>query len=238
MNVLIADDHIPDSEIAIEDIAEAIVQKYSRPDSGLEKKMRFMRKVVTDLTNSGIHIDICNRASTVREMLGQKKYDVAVIDLGWYADLEVPRAEREEKMGWELIEQVRTDHEHLPLLLCSERIMTNQKIARGAVDRGVLPVCKRFDETFISILEATLKFVGRPVFDMRPTDLKIYKALSYLTVACLIVALVFLATGLLLALTTNYVTVSKVTAGMGVITTAMSGLFWNYRRKVRESIAP
>jgi hypothetical protein len=236
MRVLIADDHIPDEDIPNDGIGQAIVKKYSSADPKLEKKQRFMRKVVTKLRNSGLDIYICNRASTLREKLGQAEFNVVVIDLGWFADFEVPPAKREEIMGWDLVDIVKKKKKDIPILLCSERIMTDPEIARGAVENEVLPIAKRHDDTFIAILEATLKFVGRPIADVHAIDFKMYKVLSYLTILLMALALVFLAVGLYLALTKTDIEVGAVTSGLGVITTAMSSLFWKYLRKVGERL--
>jgi hypothetical protein len=233
MKVLIADDHIPDEIVRDDKIPDFVAQRFQSSDSALIDKFAFMRKMLNRLRDAGLNVHVCNHASLVEKSIKQNRYDAAVIDLGWYADEEVPENAQAFK-GWDIIDMVREKSPLLPLIMYSSRLFENSAIARGAVDRGVLPVYKDFKETCIDNLIAVLHFVYSTREQVKRIDADTYKALSSIAKVMIVVALIFIVVGLGLLLF-NKTEAGRLTAGLSLITAAMSGVFWKYLDKIRKN---
>lgn len=180
MKVLIADDHIPDETVHDDKIPQFVAQRFQSSDPDLKDRFVFMRKMHNKLRDAGFDVQVCNHASLVEKFIQKNKYDAAVIDLGWYADEEVPKNIRPFK-GWDIIEIVRKKSPLLPVIMYSNRLFENLDIPRGATDRGVLPVYKDFKDTCIINLIAVLQFVHSTREQVKQIDASVYKALSNIT---------------------------------------------------------
>jgi hypothetical protein len=233
MKVLIADDHIPDETVHNDKIPQFVAQRYQSTDADLIDRFVFMRKMLNKLRDAGFDIQVCNHASLVEKVIQKDKYDAAVIDLGWYADEEVAQNIRPYK-GWDIIDMVRNKSPLLPVIMYSNRLFENPDIPRGAADRGVLPVYKDFQDTCIVNLIAVLQFVHSTREQVKRIDASTYKALSNITKVMLVVALIFIAVGLGLLLI-NKTEAGRLTAGLSLITAAMSGVFWKYLNGIRRN---
>lgn len=235
MKVLIADDHIPDENIPDNGIKQYLKQRYpSNKDSELMERVDFMRSMVKRLRASGFDIQICNRVSHVKGLIQNNKYDAAIVDLGWYADHKVLKSERPDK-GWDIINTIREKSPSLPIVMYSHRLYEDVAIPLRAADAGVLPVYKYFEDACVDNVIAILQFVYSTREQVRKIDTKAYKDISTITTVLMGVALVFVVVGLSMLLF-NKTEEGQLTAGVSLLASAMSGMFWKYLSDVRKNI--
>lgn len=89
MRVLFADDQLPDSAIPDAGVLEAISARYPQPGNrGFVNAFRTMRQAY-NAVSAGNEVTVANRYQQALELIRTQVFDVAIIDLGWWADSDV-----------------------------------------------------------------------------------------------------------------------------------------------------
>ncbi|TET11118.1 MAG: response regulator [Candidatus Thorarchaeota archaeon] len=156
IRILFADDQIPEYDI---------------PESKISQDEREMRKAVQKLKDAGYHVDVARTLKESIDQVKKKRYDIAIIDLGWYYDKSVSSSEQP-TAGWEICRAVTEANEALLAskltkgrmkptfqIMHSQRLMGDATITMTAASRGALPVFKSYNQASHEALVAAVKFV-------------------------------------------------------------------------------
>ncbi len=161
MRVLFADDQIPDDDIADEKIFDAIRQKYPRAQDGFIRAFEVMRRAQRAVSEDN-EVTVARRFQDALSLVQSGEFDVAIIDLGWYADHSVPEPDRP-TAGWKIAKSLEeADQQHperaaTAQIIYSARFDTHPELGERAANKGRLPFLKPYHERFTIPLESKVE---------------------------------------------------------------------------------
>ncbi len=128
-----------------------------------------LQQSVELLENVGHNVTITRTFQDALEMINapEQYFDVAVIELGWEADLALEQNKRH-SAGWDLceaIENVNKSRKFKPTekptlkVICSDRLAKDSAIGITAANRGILPIYNQYNENTAQMLRAVIKFI-------------------------------------------------------------------------------
>jgi hypothetical protein len=170
LKVLFADDQIPDDEIADSDIISVMTKRYPHEryphvDPDDIEHFLSMREAVKVLRDGGYDVSIANTKRKALNLIKATHFDIAIVDLRWYFDMDVPDEDKE-NTGWALcdaIEEADRRATSTPTfqIVCSSRFDKKPAIAMIAAQRSKLPVFKSYNEAGSQSLLASLNFIEK-----------------------------------------------------------------------------
>jgi hypothetical protein len=258
LKVLFADDHIPDDKIPTSSIEELVhVQRPDLNDADV-RACRPMRNSVEKLKDAdGFDVTIANRYADALRLAQGDRFDIAIIDLGWFLDDALPDGDRA-SAGWKIAEAVQAavaDGRAAPTaqILYSNRLAEDRSIADRAARQNMLPVYKSFDESGTNALRAAVKyleaFMNQPAFararrleelrgqmaSIDETALKRLAMWTWLTMAGVGLSLALVLVGVGLALSGN-TPVGVVTAATSALAGVVSRLLLGQLKEARQDV--
>ena len=157
MRVLFADDQIPDDDIPDDKIADAVRQEIPGAPEGFIRAFTVMRRA-RQAVSEDHDVTVARRLKDALSLVRTRDFDVAIIDLGWYADLSVREAERA-TAGWKIataLDEADQQHPQRPptaQIIYSARFGTQPQLAERAASKGRLPFLKPYKDQFTIPLE-------------------------------------------------------------------------------------
>jgi hypothetical protein len=161
MRVLFADDQIPDDDIPDEKIIDTVRLKYPKAQDGFIRAFEVMRRARRAVSDDN-EVTVARRFEDALSLVRSQEFDVAIIDLGWYADHSVPEADRA-TAGWKIanaLEQADQQHPQRPAtaqIIYSARFDTHPELGERAASKGRLPFLKPYHERFTVPLESEVE---------------------------------------------------------------------------------
>jgi hypothetical protein len=151
MRVLFADDQLPDADIPDERVFEVMSQRFP-DDPDFVRAFQVMRKAYQAVSEDN-DVVMANRYSEAIELARTQAFDVAIIDLGWFADPSLREIDRP-TAGWKIADALDDADERHPQLpetakiIYSARFDTEPQLAERAASRGRLPFLKPYQDRF------------------------------------------------------------------------------------------
>src|SRR5208282_633976 len=145
--VLFADDQIPDDQIADEDIQEIISQRYPQAQKGFITAFEKMRGIVKALRDRNCSVTVANTYKRAMELAGDRHFDIAIIDLGWFGDDSLEPSVKD-SAGWDISNRIEqadkklSPHQPTARIIYSSRFASNPEISEKASKEGILPFFK------------------------------------------------------------------------------------------------
>jgi hypothetical protein len=147
MRVLFADDQIPDEEIPDEDIFQAMRAVYPQAQEGFIRAFQVMRRAHRAVSEDN-HVVVAHRFQDAMSLVQTQEFDVAIVDLGWYADKSIRESERAAAY------ERRPDQPPTAQIIYSARFDSQPQLGERAASRGKLPFLKPYHERFTIPLES------------------------------------------------------------------------------------
>lgn len=151
LRILFADDQLPDDHIVDAEVLARIGAEYPGAQPGFVRAFTVMRRIVKALREQGHDVTVARRLADAISLAQDQHFDVAIIDLGWYADRDVDRADAP-TAGWTLtqvIDAVDAEHPERPAtaqIMYSARFARKPEISVRAASGGKLPFFKPYQE--------------------------------------------------------------------------------------------
>jgi hypothetical protein len=98
LKVLFADDQIPDENIPDNEINRVMSKRFPNADPRFINAFLPMRETVKTL-GDGYDVTIANTTKIAMDLVNANHYDIAIVDLGWWADKEVPNGRKDNSAG-------------------------------------------------------------------------------------------------------------------------------------------
>lgn len=163
LKILFADDQIPDERIADDDVVSVL--KREHPDWSYRFLSAFpiMRQAVTTLRDAGYDVTVARTAKDALSLAKNGHFDLAIIDMGWYGDDEVPET-KQPNYGWDICDAIDKTDKRLgrtptPQIAYSNRFERKPGMSIQAASKGILPVFKIYSEAGHRALEAAVGFI-------------------------------------------------------------------------------
>jgi CheY-like chemotaxis protein len=233
--LLIADDQIPESNLSSE---QEIMDEYTkRYDAGFAAGFVFMHSLVRMLKDEGYEVDCANTPSKAIELAKKYKYDVIVLDLGWFtADL--PDDDKM-RLGFPIAKEVRTGSS-APIIMFSSRFATNEKLAETAAEAGLLPFYKGYDDASAKHLLVAIRWAAlNKSFDLGMKEqiklysFRMYRRLSGVLLGAIVCSVVLLLVSVALAAARNNAG-AYISSAFGVVSTFINGAIYKYVSEYRD----
>jgi hypothetical protein len=163
LRILFADDQIPNDNIHDEDIEKTLKQEHPQWSEGFLNAFVAMRQSVRTLRNAGYDVTLARTVKDALDFAKSTHFDIAIVDLGWFADESLSRVEQEYK-GWEICAAIDeadklSQSQPTPQIIYSNRFVEDAAISMQAADRGKLPVYKNYKAATHESLRASVKFI-------------------------------------------------------------------------------
>jgi hypothetical protein len=159
--LLIADDQVPDSNLAsdkeVRDHYIAVHQNDELAEEFAEGCVS-LRRLILLLEDRAYKVDCANTPDAALDLAKRNTYDAIILDLGWWALKEKPYAVRM-RLGYEIAEQLRAINSFTPILMFSSRFYEDDQLAQTAADNRLLPVYKSDDEECRKHMLVTIRWV-------------------------------------------------------------------------------
>lgn len=159
MRVLFADDQIPEDDIPDDKVVQTLRQKYPRPeDEGFVRAFEVMRRARRAVSEDN-EVTVARTLEEALSVARTQDFDVAIIDLGWFADPAVGEADRA-TAGWKIantLDEADRQHPDRPptaQIIYSARFDTQPQLGEMAARKGKLPFLKPYKERFTIPLES------------------------------------------------------------------------------------
>ena len=124
--LLIADDQVPDSNLASE---QEVLEHYSKryKDSGFAAGFVFIYKLMKFLKAQNYEVDSANTPSKAIELVKRRTYDVIILDLGWWT-IESMAYDDKMILGWRIAKDIQQNSpaQYLCFLIDSTKIKSLQ----------------------------------------------------------------------------------------------------------------
>jgi hypothetical protein len=171
LKILFADDQIPDESFPDQGLAERLREQYPRAKQGFLNACIKMRRVVDSLRVAGHDVRIGRTHTETLELIKSSHFDIAIVDIGWFGDHSIPRAQRRYN-GWQICDAIeeansRSGRRTLQIIF-SNRFNKEPALSTDAARRGALPLFKSYNAAGRHALKAAIAFVESLV--AAPTD--------------------------------------------------------------------
>ena len=248
ITILLADDQIPEPSLCKK---KEIVEYYSKQWSGQAfiNGFVFLKEVLTKLRDGGFRIIEANTFSKTLESIKKDNFDIAIIDLGWFADPDLSNVPEDIRMnkGWEIVDALKSK-KNIPLIMFSNRFPTDDLIAKRAAELSIFPVYKSYDDVCISNLfvairyciaqiQSQVDFGDKISKEVRKTDLRTYKSLSRLLIVCIPISIAIIIIGIVM-LYFDLSDTAIITEASGILSGIINGLIFRKMIKIRKGISP
>jgi hypothetical protein len=162
IRILFADDQIPDDKIPDDKIESILKEQHPDWPTSFIAAFLVMRKAVKTLRDSGYDVIVATKHRQAMELAKKGGYNMAIIDLGWYADDELSESQQPYS-GWDISEVLElSDKEtgrRTPQIIYSNRFAEDSAISIKAADERKLPLYKIYSEEGHQALRATVRFI-------------------------------------------------------------------------------
>ena len=245
LRIFVADDQIPPADVTEAEFRTQILARFGDTAQNRDflDQCAFMGQVVQELGDS-YDVTTARTHAEAKSKANAGDFDLAIIDLGWYMDFDLPEADRPEA-GWALCDLIekrdQATGKTTPKIMFSSRFPEKPKLSLKAARRKALPVFKEATDTVRNSLMAAVGFVEETLrqsdqYERELQDLALrflkeplqdYRRWTYLSLTFVAVSLVLLVAGVALAYqgVVGVATVSSVTS---LISGTVSALL--YRR--------
>jgi len=256
--ILFADDQIPDEDIPFDDIKTVLKQRHPEWGAGFINAFPEMRLAVKTLESTGYEVDIANKSEEAFSLINDNQYDIAIVDLGWFADDKIPESEKDE-YGWKICKAInKVDEDRgtsTPQIMFSNRFYRKPEISVAAADRRILPIFKNYEESGNKALMASVKFIENLMKTSSPLDVlvdefKAHRAIlvqqgkanlehyylwSKRTYYVMVAGVVVILIGVIYGMFWNQQLTGFLTAVTGILTNLISKLFLDQLNKMRTT---
>jgi hypothetical protein len=104
-------------------------------------------------------------ADAMEKLLDRGKFDIAVIDLSWSGDGQLPRGERHNR-GIKLLQILQEQNDkdqggYKPVLAFSQNFANDPQLMSLVLDRGALPVPKLYSDTGHQALASAISYLAK-----------------------------------------------------------------------------
>jgi response regulator RpfG family c-di-GMP phosphodiesterase len=256
LKVLFADDQIPDDDIPDNDIISVMTKRYPHVDPDDIGHFLSMRDAVKVLRDGGYDVSTANTKRKALNLIKATHFDIAIVDLRWYFDMDVPDQDKE-NTGWDLcnaIEEADRRATSTPTfqIVCSSRFDKKPAIAMIAAQRSKLPVFKSYNEAGSQSLLASLNFIEKYMsspHEVRLNEIKDYwkttnnelnkaekeeSRWSAITFVFVVLSVSLILAGAL-AVLFGYAQVSTLTSISSLITSVVSILLFGLLKQMQQN---
>jgi hypothetical protein len=170
--VLYVDDHIPDTSIPDEkDLIKSTLKERhpNKKDEALDEWVRvyyYARRVIRALQDATYEVVSANNYQDAIQLVENSQFDVAIIDLGWYNDNNLPIEVQKNRgnAGWYICDKIdeidKKEQRHPTLKIAfSNRFTSQPDLSIIAAQKGALPFFKTYHETNAMALRAVVEFL-------------------------------------------------------------------------------
>jgi hypothetical protein len=184
--ILFADDQIPseresDNKKVLRELEKELEGTLTdaagnpkRVSKAYDEDREWFSELIKSLREQGFELIL---ARTVREAEAQiraQDYDVAIIDLEWTGDSDVPSPKKSSR-GVALIEQIaeedRNRTRHTPVIAFSQKFKKKPELVATAQEKLALPIQKVYDEVGLRTLAAAVKLLAKLTLATLPTTM-------------------------------------------------------------------
>jgi hypothetical protein len=163
LSILFADDQIPDESIPDGDLKRVLAERNPSWRPGFINAFLAMRQVVKVLRNAGYGVTVAYTYRDALELIRTKHFDMAIVDLGWFADSALA-PDQQEYAGWDICAAIDEANKARGVgstlqIIHSNRFDEDATLAMQAADMGKLPVFKSYTEANRQALRAAVKFI-------------------------------------------------------------------------------
>lgn len=161
LKILFADDQIPDDAIPDADLAQVLSLRNPHWPANFLRAFVEMRRTVRTLQKAGYAVMTVHTYSDAMSLAKDRHFDIAIVDLGWFADESLSDPDY---AGWDICEaiddgnQARADPP-TPQIIYSNRFAQDTHIGVRAASQGKLPFYKGYTEASDQALLAAVMFV-------------------------------------------------------------------------------
>jgi DNA-binding NarL/FixJ family response regulator len=255
LKILFADDQIPDDQIPDEDVKRTLKKQHPAWTGGFINAHAAMRQAVKTLRGAGYDVTIARTYNDALELVKHSHFDVAIVDLGWFADDAVVSSQRESK-GWDICAAIdeadkKSKSQSTLQIIYSNRFAEDAAISMQAADSGKLPVFKNYNEATHQALRACVKFIETYLTSRSPQEvfaieaakelqqiminsltasLEQQKRWSLLTLVFVAISISLVIAGIACAIFRN-IPVGTVSAASSILTGIISKLLFNQLKR-------
>jgi hypothetical protein len=166
MRVLFADDQIPDDDIPDDQIIDEIRARFIEKHPGVQaqdgyfRAFELMRRVRRAIGEDN-EVTVANQHAEAVSLAKSREFDVAIIDLGWYADDDLKEADRS-LAGWTIAKALddaavaHPERTATAQIVYSARFDKQPELGQIAANKGRLPIGKPYEERYTIPLEQGL----------------------------------------------------------------------------------
>ncbi len=174
LSILFADDQIPDESIPDSDLKRVLAERNPHWGPRFINAFSAMRQAVKVLRNAGYAVSVAYTYQDALDLIRTKHFDMAIIDLGWFADAALSR-DQQEYAGWDLCAAIDEANKlsgaaSTLQIIHSNRFDEDAALAMQAADMGKLPVFKSYTEANRQALRAAVKFIETQLRDRPPSQ--------------------------------------------------------------------
>jgi hypothetical protein len=236
--LLIADDQVPDSNLASE---QEVLEHYSKryKDSGFAAGFVFIYKLMKFLKAQNYEVDSANTPSKAIELVKSRTYDVIILDLGWWT-IESMAYDDKMILGWRIAKDIQ-QNSPAQILMFSNRFYENQELANTTAEMGCLPVYKSYDDAGMKNLLVTTRWatlrkpLGQVISDeTKAYSFRMYRRFSNVLLGAIISSVILLLVSVALA-AANKTPANVITSVFGVVITFVNGAIYKYVSEYRKS---
>ena len=239
LKILVADDQIPDQNL---------------PDDKITDESKKLLSIIKDLEIANYHVTAVNKFKDAMEKVKNSTFDIAIIDMGWQYDEDIPVKHDRESAGWKIINVIKNSDKRLKsknkrfkntfLIMFSRQFEINEDLSSDAARWGILPFYKDLTSEYgTKPLCAAVRFIERHLGSQDVEDrdrmteewrekFKQEKLWFYLMLGFLTMSLSLLILGFFGAIFHLWdVQVSTITTIGGCVASLFSGIFV-YKQKI------
>lgn len=263
LKVLFADDQIPDDDIPDNDIISEMTKRYPHEryphvDHDDIEHFLSMKDAVKVLMDGGCDVSTANTKREALNLIKATHFDIAIVDLRWYFDMDVPDKDKE-NTGWmicDAIEEADRRATNTPTfqIVCSSRFDKKPQIAIIAGQKSKLPVFKSYNEAGSQSLLAAVNFIEKYMSNPSTRDVALDAVKSFrqtiqtllnealtqerrwatITIGLAALSVILILVGALAAIF-GYAQAGTLTSICSVITSAISILLFRQLNKAQEN---
>ena len=260
LKILFADDQIPDENIPDDKIKKSLKEQHPGWDTRFINDCVAMRRSVNTLRDAGYEVIVARTFADALELIKHLHFDVAIVDLGWYADETVTPNQQKNK-GWDIcaaIDEVNKNSQSKPTLqiVYSNQFDEDASMSMQAADGGKLPVFKNYNKATDQVLRASVKFIETYLTSRSPQEQFAIKAVddlqqmmikslmeplaqqkqwSQLTLICVVVSVLLILVGAASAIFWN-IQVGTLSTVSSILTGIISSLFFTQLQRSQKTL--
>jgi len=164
LHILIADDQIPPGEVSFEQFRKGLLAEHGDTphNRAFADQCKFMGEIVQELRHFGYGVTAVRLYADAVRKISDERFDLAIIDLGWFMDPSLPR-DKVEAAGWDLCklldENDARNGRRTPQIVFSSHFPDRPELSLRAAQERKLPLFKEATPTVRNSLMAAIGFV-------------------------------------------------------------------------------